>query len=250
MIDPSANAKSQQQLLKEEMLREIKDYFLVLDHNLNAVDLSQDDPSDFWLQNSQRFLNLNKIAFECRSKPATSAFTKRLFWNCTFDEFLRRFGLKRSAADPCIYYQHEEDHFTLVCIWVDEGLICSSNKTTLDAIYDYLSTRFKMRSASAETFVGLEIQHVRSKRTVYVSQPTYISKILARFSMTDCRTFDLIPFLCFICIFCIYFLFFCFSLLSCLSGGVENQQESALVVRCCLVALSLFIYFFFWCLLY
>lgn len=108
-------------------------------------------------------------------------------WNYTFDEFLRRFGIECSAADPCMYYQHEGDHFTLVCIWANDGLICSSNKTTLDAIYDYLSTQFKMRSAPAETLVGLEYRRHRSKRTFYVSQPTYISKILARFSMTNCR---------------------------------------------------------------
>lgn len=40
-------------------------------------------------------------------------------WNQHFDSFLQKFGLKSTAADPCIYFRREEKEITIMCIGVE-----------------------------------------------------------------------------------------------------------------------------------
>ena len=49
-------------------------------------------------------------------------------WNIKFNEFLVKFGLKRSQADPCIYYRHlrpgeYDEELTIFILYVDDRLI-------------------------------------------------------------------------------------------------------------------------------
>ena len=106
-------------------------------------------------------------------------------WNAIFDTFLREFGLRPSTADPCLYLRHREEEFVSVAIWVDEGLVCSNNESLVNEIINYLSKHFDMRHSPANHFVGLSISRNRPERTLYVSQPDYIRKILQRFHMQN-----------------------------------------------------------------
>jgi Reverse transcriptase (RNA-dependent DNA polymerase) len=108
-------------------------------------------------------------------------------WNRTFDDFLLRFGLSRSATDPCIYIHRHEETFVIVAIWVDDGLVCANNNEIISNVYAHLNTHFDMRSAPATNFVGLEILRDRSHRKLHVSQQRYITKILHKFDMFECN---------------------------------------------------------------
>jgi hypothetical protein len=108
-------------------------------------------------------------------------------WNRHFDHFLKNFGLTPSEADPCLYFRRTQDELTIVTIWVDDGLICSSNGDTVTGIINYLSKHFDMRSSPANIFVGMSISRDRVNRTLYVSQPEYTQKILRRFHMDHCH---------------------------------------------------------------
>jgi hypothetical protein len=103
-------------------------------------------------------------------------------WNHHFDAFLKRFGLKPSESDPCLYLRHQGSEFTMVIIWVDDGLICSSSEA-IDEIISYLSEHFEMRSSEANHFVDLSISRKREEKTLYVSQPDNIKKILRCYHM-------------------------------------------------------------------
>ena len=49
-------------------------------------------------------------------------------WNKHFSKFLQEFGLNPSVSDPCVYSCQQGEEFTIMAIWVDDGLICSNNK--------------------------------------------------------------------------------------------------------------------------
>jgi hypothetical protein len=54
-------------------------------------------------------------------------------WNIKFIEFIIKFGLTRSQADPCIYYLHlrlgeADEELTIFILYVDDGLILSNIK--------------------------------------------------------------------------------------------------------------------------
>ena len=112
-------------------------------------------------------------------------------WNQHFDNFLKRFGLKPSESDPCLYLRISKTELTAVIIWVDDGLVCSSSSDAIIEIINYLKQHFEMRSSEANHFVGLSITRKREEKTLYVSQPEYIQKILKRFHMDQCNPVDL-----------------------------------------------------------
>jgi hypothetical protein len=46
-------------------------------------------------------------------------------WNKKFDSFIVKYGFTRGVADPCVYYQKDDQNITIMAIWVDDGLLCS-----------------------------------------------------------------------------------------------------------------------------
>ena len=71
----------------------------------------------------------------------------------------------------------------MVIIWVDDGLICSSSSKTIAEIISYFIEHFEMRSSEANHYAGLSISRKREEKTLYVSQPDYIKKILRCYHM-------------------------------------------------------------------
>jgi hypothetical protein len=101
-------------------------------------------------------------------------------WNQKFDKFLTTFGLTASPVDPCIYYFRDECEITIVAIWVDDGLLASNKKELLSDIVQYLQIHFQITSGPADVFVGLLINRDRPNRSLHLSQPHYIAKILEK----------------------------------------------------------------------
>jgi hypothetical protein len=100
---------------------------------------------------------------------------------------LTTFGLTASPVDPCIYYFRDECEITIVAIWVDDGLLASNKKELLSDIVQYLQIHFQITSGPADVFVGLLINRDRPNRSLHLSQPHYIAKILEKFNMMDCH---------------------------------------------------------------
>ena len=74
-----------------------------------------------------------------------------------------------------------------MAIWVDDGLVCGNNTTTIGEMLAHLNRAFKITSRKADNFVGLNIKRDRQNKLLYVSQPDYINKILTTFGMQNCR---------------------------------------------------------------
>ena len=81
-------------------------------------------------------------------------------WNDKFDKFLTLFGFVKSSADPCIYYQKKGEVETILAIWVDDGLLCGTDKPHLDEVLRYLSKHFEITSKDIDCFVGISIIYV------------------------------------------------------------------------------------------
>ena len=107
-------------------------------------------------------------------------------WNEKFDKFLTLFGFVKSSADPCIYYQKKGEVETILAIWVDDGLLCGTDRTHLDEVLRYLNKHFEITSKDVDCFVGISIKHDRTQQTIQLTQPNYIKKILKRFQMENC----------------------------------------------------------------
>ena len=112
-------------------------------------------------------------------------------WNKKFHAFILKFGLTQSLADPCVYYRHLrkgeiDEKFTVLIIYVDDGIIFSNRQQILTDILEHLKTEFEIRSLPADRFIGINITRDRPQHTIYLSQPDYIVKLLEKFNMSDC----------------------------------------------------------------
>ena len=105
-----------------------------------------------------------------------------------FHSFLTSFGFVRSSADQCVYVLKEEKCITVIAIWVDDGLVCSSHPSKLASVVDFLAKQFEMTSGPADCFVGIQIARDRLRKTIHVSQENYIKRLLEKFGLSDCST--------------------------------------------------------------
>jgi hypothetical protein len=48
-------------------------------------------------------------------------------WAMKMDSFLKKFNLQQAAVDHCVYYSNDNGIITIVTMFVDDGLICSTN---------------------------------------------------------------------------------------------------------------------------
>ncbi len=110
-------------------------------------------------------------------------------WFEKFDDFITKFGFIRCKSDPCVYYRVGADgEYTILIIYVDDGLLCSNRTTAIDAILQYLRTFFQVRDLPASRFIGLDITRDRPNRFLYVDQSDFITKMLRRYNMADCKS--------------------------------------------------------------
>lgn len=113
-------------------------------------------------------------------------------WNIKFNDFIIKFGLIRSRADPCIYYRHlrpgeSDEELTIFILYVDDGLILSNIKSVLTDMVEFLGKEFEVRSLPADRFIGVDINRNRHLGTIHLSQPEYVQRVLERFNMSNCN---------------------------------------------------------------
>lgn len=107
-------------------------------------------------------------------------------WNKKFSTFLQNFGFKASTADKCVYVGYVRDIKVLLVIYVDDGLIFSSQMSVIDTVLDELKNGFEITiTEEANYFVGIEIQRDQKQGKLFLKQSNYIKDIINRFGMDD-----------------------------------------------------------------
>ena len=105
-------------------------------------------------------------------------------WNSSLDAALKSFDLKKSAEDPCVYYNG--DGSLIVAIYVDDFLIFWKNAMVRDQLKLKLSSIFHMKDLGrARTCVGMTIEY--EKDIISINQSKYAEEILKCFGMENCK---------------------------------------------------------------
>ena len=104
-------------------------------------------------------------------------------WNNILHNYLIENNFQRSINEPCFYFNAIDNVYLLV--WVDD-LIISAKTDTLTHVKQTLEHRFRMKDlGQVSLFLGIEFEH--DVKSLCLSQAKYITKILARFGMLDCK---------------------------------------------------------------
>ena len=129
--------------------------------------------------NSDRVCKLKRGLYGLKESPQA--------WNKRFDDIIKKYGLKASAFDSCLYFDSKNNNRTMLILYVDDGIICSTDKEEVFKIFNFLNRYFKVNEVKSNMYVGFEYHRNRSKRIIHLSQSKYILDKLKIFNMENCK---------------------------------------------------------------
>ena len=103
-------------------------------------------------------------------------------WNLRFTECLKTFGLRPIPSDPCIF----EADGVILCIYVDGGIIFSTEMSRGKKLLSLLQKEFEMREVALDRYLGLQID-IKPGRVI-LHQTSYIRKLLKKFGMSTAKS--------------------------------------------------------------
>ena len=113
-------------------------------------------------------------------------------WNTTLNQFMTtECGFKQLQCEKCMYMKkHTDGSYMLVCLYVDDLVIAYSHRSMLDTFLNKVRSKFKItQSDSLQKTLGFQIERTKSGG-VFMHQQSYISDVLKRFGMEECKPVD------------------------------------------------------------
>jgi hypothetical protein len=108
--------------------------------------------------------------------------------------FLLSIGFIQCMSDTCLFYFFTDDgSICIICVYVDDLLLCSTTKEMGDKITLQLEQRFSVKDLGAFTHIlGMEVTISEDRYTITLGQLQYITDILVKYNMDD-KTASPIP---------------------------------------------------------
>nr|GEW63416.1 zinc finger, CCHC-type [Tanacetum cinerariifolium] len=107
-------------------------------------------------------------------------------WHQKFDEVVLLSGFHLNQSDKCVYSKFDDSgKGVIICLYVDNMLIFSTDQNQVDKTKKFLSSRFSMKDkGEADVILGIKIK--RKNKGIVITQSHYIEKILKKFNREDC----------------------------------------------------------------
>ncbi|KAH9741104.1 Integrase catalytic domain-containing protein [Citrus sinensis] len=108
-------------------------------------------------------------------------------WYKRFDQFIQGQKFTRSEHDHCVYFRRLLDGaFIYLLLYVDDMLIASKNRDEIERLKKQLASEFEMKDlGDAKRILGMEIRRDKKNGSVWLTQKSYLKKVLERFGMDD-----------------------------------------------------------------
>ena len=128
----------------------------------------------------QKVWKLKKALYGLKQAPRA--------WNKRLHEFLEGQGFTRSLYDTAIYLKGEGPDRVILSVYVDDLLIVSKNLKNVEAVKGQLGKEFDMVDfGEAGSILGIQITRNLEEGWLELDQRRYISVVLDRFGMSDCK---------------------------------------------------------------
>ena len=106
-----------------------------------------------------------------------------------FDSFMMLHGFKRSEFDSCVYIKFVDGSPIYLLLYVDDMLIAAKRKKEITTLKKLLSSEFEMKDlGAAKKILGMEITRDKNSSLLFLSQQSYIKKVLHHFNMHDAKS--------------------------------------------------------------
>ncbi|KAK4383590.1 Retrovirus-related Pol polyprotein from transposon RE1 [Sesamum angolense] len=108
-------------------------------------------------------------------------------WIIRFDEVIQGYDFVKNDFDPCVYKKVSGSSIVFLVLYVDDILLIGNDIKMLGDTKAWLSNQFLKDLGEASYILGIKIFRDRCKRTLGMTQNSYVEKVLKRFKMEHSR---------------------------------------------------------------
>ena len=151
--------------------------------------LNGDLDYEIYMEQPKGFVDERYPTYVCKLKRSLYGLKQAArCWNHTLTQYLISEGYTKSNADECVYIKINERSFVILSLYVDDVIPISNDTEMLRNEKRKLMAKFKMVDNGDIHFVlGMQIKRDRQHRVLTISHPNYLSNVLKRFKMENCR---------------------------------------------------------------
>jgi hypothetical protein len=106
-------------------------------------------------------------------------------WHFKLRKVMEELEYKVSEVDPCLFTRGNGPELVIVIIHVDDGICTGPESLVITASFEIGRKLAIKQLGEAQVFLGLEIR--RSAWRMWLGQQAYITGMLERFKMKDCK---------------------------------------------------------------
>ncbi len=108
-------------------------------------------------------------------------------WNRVLHDHLCNDGFVQNPMDHCVYKKTTDNHDVIhVIIWVDDLIIATNKMTLMNDFKENMQQKFKMKDlGEISYFLGIHFSQTDGE--IRMNQKRYLTKLLERFNMLDCK---------------------------------------------------------------
>ena len=164
------------------------DYIL---HQMDVKTAFLNAPIDFeiYMEQPEGFVvhNDNNEKLVCKLKKSLYGLKQSgNLWNNVLHCFLIDNSFKQSLIDHCVYTRFQENDRVIIIVFVDDILISANNEIVMHEVKNTFSNKFKMKDlGKLSYFLGMNFEI--GNDYISMSQENYISKLLNKFDMVNCK---------------------------------------------------------------
>ena len=154
--------------------------------NVKTVFLHGDLDEEIYMEQPEGFTIKGKEHLVCRLKKSLYGLKQALRqWYKKFDSFMVEHGYDRTASDHCVFVnKFSNGEFIILLLYVDDMLIVGCDTSKIDKLKNELSKSFEMKDlGSTSQILSIKISQDRTYRKLWLSQESYIEKVLDKFNM-------------------------------------------------------------------
>jgi hypothetical protein len=112
-------------------------------------------------------------------------------WFTKFSATVSSLGYSISSYDSVLFIRRTDRYIILLLLYIDDMIITGDDSIGILELNQFLSQHFEMKDlGTLWNFLGLEISSSSSSNGYYLTQAKYISDLLSRANLTDCKTVD------------------------------------------------------------
>ncbi|KAL0434730.1 UNVERIFIED_CONTAM: hypothetical protein Sradi_0180900, partial [Sesamum radiatum] len=109
-------------------------------------------------------------------------------WNTHYDELIRSYDFIKIGFDPCIHKKISGSLVAYLMLYVDGILFIGNDTKMLGDIKAWLSAQCFIKDIGETSYIlGIKIYRGRFRRILWLTQSSYIEKVLKRFKMENLK---------------------------------------------------------------